>query len=190
MIDRARWILLGAAMLLMMVALSWSCGGGGGGPSSCSTFAGVAVGCGTPAPAGPILQGISICPGPPPSPTPVPVTTASTSPTPMEPTCPTPIVTAVPKQTLQFHAVGIFSNNSTQDITNSPSTLWTTNNSSVVTPNTSPPGSFFAVASGCAGVNATSGGISGSAIVDVEPVPASCPSPGPAAADPFVEERK
>ncbi len=188
MIDRARWILIGAAMMLVAVAFSWNCGGGAGsGPAPCPTTAGgiPIVACGTPSPAGAFLEDISICPGPPPSPTPVSV---SAAPTPMETTCPAPIVTAVPSQgTAQFHAVGSFSDGSTRDITNSVSTTWTTTNKAVITPNTSPAGSYFAAGPGCAMANATSGGISGSpaAVVDVPPIPASCPMPGPAAAELF-----
>ncbi|GEM_PF-5594943 len=187
--ERARWILLGAAMVLVAVAFSWSCGGGGGSPTACPTYPGGVpiTACAAASPAGPFLQAISICPGPPPPPTPVSssTSTATAAPTVVETPCPGPIVTSVPSAgaTAQFHAVGSYSDGSTQDITNGASTTWTTSDSSVVVPNTTPPGSYFANGSGCATINASSGGISGSppAVVDVEPIPAStmCPSPAP-----------
>jgi hypothetical protein len=184
MIDRVRWILLGAAMLVVAVAFSWNCGGGGGGATVCPTFPGgiPITACGTASPQGPFLEAISICPGPPPSPTPVSTSTAAISPTPMETTCPAAFVTAVPAQgTVQFHAVGTFSDGATQDITNSASTTWTTTNSSVVSPNANPLGSYFAAGAGCASINATSGGVTGSpaVVVDVPPIPSGCPTPGP-----------
>ena len=186
MIDRARWVLIGAAMILVAFALlSWNCGGGSG-PAPCPTYPGgiPIVACGTPAAPGAILEDISICPGPPPSPTPVSTSTAVVSPTPIETTCPAPMVTAVPAGgTVQFHAVGTFNNGTTQDITNSASTTWTTNNTAVISPNTSPAGSYFAAGPGCAVANATSAGLSGSPAVEVQVPPGLCPAPG--AADPF-----
>src|SRR5579859_5141187 len=146
MVGRARWILICTALMLVAGALSWSCGGGSG--ASCfSTLTGVAVGfCGTPATPGPFLSSISICPGTPPPPTPVPSSSISPSPTPAETACPAPSPTVVPlSTTLQFHAVGTFSDNSTQDITDNSSTTWTTNDPSVAVPNTEPAGSFFTV---------------------------------------------
>jgi hypothetical protein len=188
MINRARWVLVGAAMMLLAVAFSWSCGGGGSSTPCPTVTTGVPVPCGFPSPPGATLQSISICPGSPPSPTPVSTSTAVASPTPIESTCPSPVVTAVPQGgTAQFHAVGVFSDGSHQDITNSATTNWTTNNSAVIMPNTSPPGSYFAAGPGCAAANATSGSISGTsaAVVDVPPIPSACPTPGPAAADLF-----
>jgi len=189
MIARARWVLIGAALMLLAVAFSWSCGGGGGSSTPCGEeIDGIIQPCGVPSPPGAFLESISLCPGPPPSPTPVSTSTAIImSPTPVETTCPSPIVTAVPEGgTAQFHAVGTFSDTSTQDITNNASTNWTTNNPSVVMPNTSPAGSYFATGSGCTTINATSGSISGSppAMVVVSPAP-GCPTPDPAAADQF-----
>jgi hypothetical protein len=187
--ERARWILIGAAMVLLAVAFSWSCGGGGGAAIPCPTYPGGVpiTACAVASPAGPFLQAISLCPGPPPSPT--PASTGSAAPTPMETACTAQIVTAVPlvsppapQPTVQFHAVGTFTDGSTQDITNGGSTTWTSDDPSVVTANTTPPGSYSPESTGCANVNASSGGISGSpAVVDVEPVPAStvCPAPVP-----------
>ncbi|HEY2104919.1 MAG TPA: hypothetical protein VGH29_04005, partial [Candidatus Binataceae bacterium] len=141
------------------------------------------VPCGTPSAAGPFLQDISICPGTPLPPTPVSTSTAVDSTTPMETTCPKPFVTAVPAGGMaQFHAVGTFSDGSTQDVTDSASTSWTSTNNAVISPNSSPAGSYSVVGSGCAMANANSGGISGSPPAEVEVPPASCPTP---AADPF-----
>src|SRR5690349_13357246 len=129
MVGGARWILIGAAMMLVAGALSWSCGGGGSNDSCVQNSSGIPVGlCGTP----------------PPPPTPVPSSSGSASPTPTETACPAPLPTTVPPSTtLQFHAVGTFSDDSTQDITNNSSTTWTTNDPSVVVANTEPAGSFF-----------------------------------------------
>src|SRR5579885_3183173 len=188
MIERARWILIGTAMVLTAVALTWSCGGGGGQAVPCPTLAGgvPVTACAQASPAGPALQAISICPGPPAPPTAVPTSSASVTPAPV-PTCAAQVVTSVPspQATVQFHAVGTFSDGSTQDITNGASTSWITNNTSVAVPNTSPPGSYFAAGPGCAEINASSGGILGAppAVVVVQPVPAgtTCPTPGPGA---------
>jgi hypothetical protein len=192
MMERARWILLGTAMVLTAVALSWSCGGGGGGPVPCPTFAGgvPVTACAQASPAGPALQAISICPGPPAPPTAVPTSSVSAVPTSV-PTCSGQFVTSVPspQATVQFHAVGTFNDGSTQDITNGASTTWITNNTSVAMPNTSPPGSYFAAGPGCTAINASSGGILGSnpAVVVVQPVPATttCPSASPTTASIF-----
>ncbi len=82
---------------------------------------------------------------------------------------------------VQFHAVGTFSDNSTQDITDNSSTNWTTNDPTVVVSNTEPPGNFTAVGPGSAVINATSGGISGTsgAVIEVPPTPTATPSPTP-----------
>jgi len=104
----------------------------------------------------------------------------------METACPAPLPTTVAIQgtNVQFHAVGTFSDTSTQDITDTASTTWTTNNPDVVVPNTNPPGSFFAAGPGTAVINATSGGISGTsgAAVTVPPsrtpTPTATPTPG------------
>jgi hypothetical protein len=181
MIDRARWILLGTAIALLAVAFAWSCGGGGnsGIPCGFSTL-GITEACGTPAPPGANLQKISICPGTPPSPTPVPSSSVSTSPTPIETTCAGPIATTVPVAgTVQFHAVGTYNTGATQDITDSSSTNWTTTNSAVVMPNTSPAGSYFATGVGSAQINASSGGVTGSppAVVSVFATPTATPTP-------------
>src|SRR5689334_1269656 len=123
MMERARWILIGAALVLVAVAFSWSCGGGGGGTGSpCPTFPGGVpiTACAAASPPGPALQSISICPGTPLPATPVPSSSASGAPTPVLTTCPSTIVTMVPsaEATVQFHAVGTFTDKSTQDITN------------------------------------------------------------------------
>src|SRR5262249_17871184 len=182
MVGGARWILIGAAMMLVAGALSWSCGSGSSNDSCVQNSSGIPVGlCGTPSPPGPSLSSISICPGPPPPPTPVPSSSVSPSPTPTETACPAPLPTMVPPSTmLQFHAVGTFSDDSTQDITNNSSTTWTTNNPSVVVSNTEPAGSFFTLASGSATINATSGGISGpGAAIEVPATRTPTPSPSP-----------
>ncbi len=189
MVDRARWVLIGAAMMLVAGALSWSCGGGGS-SSNCTVLQGgvyvnLCSGVATP---GPVLQDISLCPGTPATPTPVPSSTASVAPTPMETTCPNPLpTTVVPLNgTVYFHAIGTYSNKSTQDITNNVSTIWTSNNPTALVANTGTPGpgsstgpgSFFAVGAGTADVNATSAGISGlepGAPVEVVPTPTPTP---------------
>jgi hypothetical protein len=87
-------------------------------------------------------------------------------------------MTSVPAGgTVQFHAVGTFNDGSTQDITNSASTTWTTNNTAVISPNTSPAGSYFAAGPGCAAADATSGGILGSPAAEVAVPPGACPTP-------------
>jgi hypothetical protein len=187
MVGGARWILIGTAMMLIAGALSWSCGGGSSNSTCTTTPNGIPIGnCGTPSPPGPALQSISICPGSPPTPTPEPSSTASTSPTPMETMCPAPLPTtkAVQGATVQFHAVGTFSDMSTQDLTGG-STVWTSTNTDVVMPNSTPAGSFFATGPGSAVINATSGGISGpGAGVAISSAPTATPTPaGPAAAD-------
>src|SRR5579875_553585 len=191
MIGRARWILIGAAMMLVAVAFSWSCGGGGSPVQCVTTITGTTV-CGLPGPPGPSLQSISICPGAPPSPTPIPTSSAVPSPTPIEPTCAPTVVAAAPTTgvTLQFHAVGTFSDGSTQDITNNASTISTSDYTSVAMPNTSPGGQYYAAGNGCAQINAISGSIAGvPAVMDVLPIPSgtSCPTPAPSpgAADLF-----
>ena len=182
MVGGARWILIGTAVMLVAGALSWSCGGGSS--TNCvTTSAGLPVGsCGTPAPPGASLSSISICPGPPPSPTPVPSGSVSPSPTPTETACPRPLPTTVLPlgDSVQFHAVGTFSDNSTQDITDNSSTNWTTNDPTVVVAN-SDAGNFTAVGPGSAVINATSGGISGTsgAVIEVPPTPTPTPSPTP-----------
>ena len=188
MIDRARWVILvGAAMMLVAVAFSsWNCGGGSTSTPCPTSASGIPIiACGVASPAGPFLQDISICPGPPPSPTPVSTSTAVIAPTPMETTCPAPVVTAVPAGGMaQFHAVGTFSDGSTQDITDSASTMWTTSDAAVISPNISPAGSYSVNGPGCATANATSGGISGSPAAEVG-VPTTVGCPTPVAADPF-----
>jgi len=181
MIDRARWILLGAALILLAVAFSWNCGGGGTATPCATLTGGVPIApCGIPSPPGAFLQSISICPGPPPSPTPISTSTAAASPTPTEAICPSPLVTAIPQATtIQFHAVGSFSDGSRQDVTNNTSTSWTSTDTSVVSPNTSPAGSYFSTGPGCATINAISGGISGSPAPMVEVSPGACPTPTP-----------
>lgn len=185
MIGRARWILIGTAMMLVAGALSWSCGGGGG--QSCVTnLSGIPTNvCGVPNPPGPYLQSISICPGPPPPPTPVPSSSVSPSATPTETACPAPLPTTVVPLggTAQFHAVGTFSNDTNQDITNNSSTNWTTTDAGVVIPNTSGtpgPGSYYAAGYGTATINASSGGISGPGAA-VEVTATTTPSATPSA---------
>jgi len=190
MVGRARWILIGAAMMLVAVAFSWSCGGGGN--SNCIVNqGGIAVNeCAGFATPGPFLQKISLCQGTPPPPTPVPSSTASTVPTPIETTCPAPLpTTVVPLGGMAiFHAVGVFSDLSTQDITNNASTNWTSSNPSIVMPNTGTPGSaagpgtYFAVGLGSASINANSGGIYGpgaSVVVTASATPIATASPTP-----------
>ncbi len=186
MVGGARWILIGTAMMLVAGALWWSCGGGGSNSACTTTASGIPIGnCGTPAPPGPFLTNISICPGPPPPPTPVPSGSISPSPTPTETACPAPLPTSLPQgDSLQFHAVGTFSNgivdNITQDITDNSSTTWTTNDPTVVVPNAEPPGNFTAVGPGSAVINATSGGIRGPGeTIEVPPTPTATPSPTP-----------
>jgi hypothetical protein len=187
--ERARWILIGAAMVLIAVAFSWSCGGSGGSPTACPTYPGGVpiTACAAASPAGPFLQAISICPGPPPlTPVSTSTSTATAAPTVVETACPA-VVTSVPsaQATVQFHAVGTFSDGSTQDITNGGSTTWTSNDPSVLMANTTPAGSYFANTNGCANVTASSGGISGSPPAVVAVGPTICPTPAPAAATIF-----
>jgi hypothetical protein len=182
MINRARWILIGAAMMVLGGVFAWSCGGGGSSTQCVLGVGGIPIiPCGVPSPPGPSLESISICPGTAPPPTPVSTTTASPLPTPMETTCPQQIITAVPTAgiNISFHAVGSFNNGTTQDITNNSTTSWTSSNLAVAVPNSSPAGSYFAAGAGCATINANSGSISGSPppVVDVAPIPSGCPTP-------------
>jgi len=193
MVERARWILIGTAMMLVAGALSWSCGGGSSSGSCEVLQGGVYVNlCSGVATPGPVLQNISLCPGTPVTPTPVATSTASTSPTPMETTCANPLpTTVVPVDgTVYFHAVGTYSDKSTQDITNNASTTWTSNDPTVLEANTGTPGpgsstgpgTFFATGIGTADVNATSAGISAPEPgAPVEVVPSATPSITPAA---------
>jgi len=180
MTGGARWILIGTAMMLIAGALSWSCGGGGGTPCTVNAFGTPVGNCATPAPPGPFLQKIAVCLGPPPTPTPIPSSSASPSATPIETPCPAPSPTTVPQGcTLQFHAVGTFSDDSTQDITDSSSTTWTTSDRAVVDLNPSPPANYFTAGTGTATINADSGSISGQGIrIKVTPPGPACPASG------------
>ncbi|MGO9062878.1 MAG: hypothetical protein ACLQU2_36780 [Candidatus Binataceae bacterium] len=183
MIGRARWILIGTAVMLVAGALSWSCGGGGS--TSCVVnSSGIPINvCGTPSTPGPSLMSIAICPGPPPTPTPFNSSTASPTAAPTEAICPSPVATVVPEGgTAVFHAVGIYNNASTQDLTNNASTTWITDNAAVAIPNSTPAGSYFAMGLGTATINAVSGGVLGSgAMLEVTPTttPAITPTATP-----------
>ena len=196
MAGGARWILIGTAMMLVAGALSWSCGSGGS--NNCVVNnSGLPINfCGAPSTPGPALLSIAICPGPPPTPTPFNTSTATPIATATEVICPSPVSTAVIEGgTAFFHAIGIYNNASTQDLTNSASTTWITDDVAVAIPNSTPAGSYFAIGAGTAMINAVSGGVSGSgAMLAVTPTttpaitatatPAATPTPpGGTAAD-------
>lgn len=188
MVGGARWILIGAALMLVASAFALSCGGGGSGNCLVPTSAGTINVCGSYLPIGASLEKISLCPGTPPPPTPVPTSTASPLPTPMETVCAAPLPTTVVPMggTAVFHAVGTYSDSSTQDITNSATTVWTSSDPATVmanngAPGTSTgPGTFFAAGIGTAEINANSPGVAGpGAQVEVVPSPTPTPAPTP-----------
>jgi hypothetical protein len=178
MINKVRWIMIGAAMMLVAVAFAWSCGGSGG--TSCVT-SNPYLPCEAPSAPGPYIQSISVCPGSAVPPTPVSTSTASPLPTPLITTCPTQIVTALPTAglTFQFHAIGTYSNGVTVDITNNTGTSWTSSDVGVADPNSSPAGSYYAPGCGSATINAVAGGLSGKPAPMVFVLPIPCPTPTP-----------
>jgi hypothetical protein len=182
MISRARWILISTAMMLVAGAVWWSCGGGGSSAPCVTGTNGIPVGpCGVPTAIGPSLEKIEICNGASPL-TPVPTTiTVSPTPTPELTPCPAPTTTMVPQGcTIQFHAIGTFSDGSTQDITDYASTSWASSDPSVVSLNAPPPSQFNTTAEGTAVVNASSGTIKGVGIPVSVGAPGACPTTVPA----------
>ncbi len=155
--------------LLILNALLPSCGGG-------SSSVSVA----TPNPPGPHLDSITVCDGPPPSP--IPVT-------------PTPIIcsggpdTSVSQgATVTFHANAKKSNGRVKDITDSHTTLWTSDNPPILQSLRSQQGAFAGLAEGCACISASSGGILSNLVgvtvfASATPAcsPCSTPIPTPAA---------
>jgi outer membrane protein assembly factor BamB len=161
----------------------------------------IVIGAGTPVPATPT-------PGPtatrPFQPTPTPTGSVEPTPVPTEtPTfkqrTPTPTPSLVPQaqpttvlkgQQVAFNADGLFKKNKNRiiisDITNSSSTVWTTDNMNVLVPPQPPPlgGIYGAIAGGCACVGVTSGGLSAPPVSVTVVDPNAIPSPSATATPP------
>jgi hypothetical protein len=162
----------------LAAALIMSCGGGSSSSSTPVSFE--------------ALIGLNVCEGAPPIPTPIPTATNGHIPT----STPTPICspiavsasvgTALPNNTVQFQAQGVFgfssdtTNPKYRDITNGSNTQWNTIPSSVASPGVivySPQrdGQFIGVSPGCTYFNVSVGGFSQNVVVGVSPFPSPCP---------------
>lgn len=149
------WLFLLPLLTFVAAAMLLSCGGGG--------TSGIGA---TPGPPGPYVQAISICPGAPASPVPSPSPHPSSSVTPVPSTTvsPTPCPGFIPDPVtqgcfVQFHAVATLSNSWNVDITDANSTLWSSDNTSVLAPDANTPGVYSAPSSGGANVSASASGV-------------------------------
>ncbi len=165
------WLFLIPLLTFVAAAMLLSCGGGSGSSASA-----------TPAPPGPYVEAISICPGAPASPVPSPSPHPSSSITPVPSTtvsptpCPDFTAAAVPQGCfVQFHAVATLSNRWNVDITDASSTLWSSDNTSVLAPDPNNPGVYSAP--GTAG-NTANVSASASGVISL-PLPVTVDSPGP-----------
>jgi outer membrane protein assembly factor BamB len=150
------------------------------------------------------LESISVCEGPAATFTPTPsVTPKGKTPTPTVTPCPGISSTTVAAQsTVSFHAQGFFTKqkkSETLDITNSPGTLWTSSDSSVLEPPLGGNGGeYFAATPGCACANASSGGVTSlpvsvavaTSVCPVCPTPLPTPTPTPKAASTAAAARR
>jgi len=180
MIWRRRCLVLVPVLSFLAAALIMSCGGGSSGTVTPVSFE--------------ALIGLNVCEGAPPIPTPKPTATNGIVPT----STPTPICspiavsasvgTALPNNTVQFQAQGIFgfssdtTNPKYRDVTNGSNTQWNTIPSSVASPGVivySPQrdGQFIGVSPGCTYFNVSVGGFSQNVVVGVSPFPSCSPAP-------------
>ena len=178
------WLVIApVAMFVLGVGMA-SCSGG----SSCfgsfnSKGIFIAGLCPTASPSpGFALTGINICPGPPP---PTPTPTKSGAPTATPTACAVATSTAVTGSgvSISFNAQAVLTKGSQTtyaDITNSVSTLWTSNNNPpggpqvLQPPTTSNGGVYTGLNDGCACIKASSGGVN-SQPVTVGVSPGACP---------------
>lgn len=165
------WLFLLPLLTFVAAAMLLSCGGG----STGGAFA-------TPGPPGPFIEAISICPGAPASPVPTPSPSSSSSATPapsptLSPTpCPGFTPDAVPQGCfVQFHAVATLSNNLNVDITDENSTLWSSDNTSVLAPDANTQGLYSAPSSGVADVSASASGVSSPPVAVTVNPSGTCP---------------
>jgi len=184
MVVGLRWLVIAGLALLVAAAALVSCGSGGPScvPGNYNQYGQpVYNAClGTPAPPGPYVVALGICPGSAvTTPTPIPTTTATTVvvPTPAITPCPAVSGVTVPAGCqIQFHAVAQFSNSLYSDVTSGSN--WTTSNAAVVAQAVASPGLYSAVANGSANVGAVVGNVVSSPIpVTVQPN-AACPPLG------------
>ncbi|MFZ0889909.1 MAG: PQQ-binding-like beta-propeller repeat protein [Candidatus Binataceae bacterium] len=100
--------------------------------------------------------------------------------------CPAATTTTVPQgSAIAFHAQALTNNGLIRDITNAASTLWTSDNPSVLSPISGQGGAYSGVSSGCACIVASSGSLSslpvGVGVVPLAPsptpTPCLCPTP-------------
>ncbi len=151
--------------LLLVIAMMPSCGGGSG-----STPAATAN------PPGARLISITVCDGPPASPMATRVPPAP---------CSGAISDSIAQgNTIAFHAVAKRTNRKLKDITNAPTTLWTSDNPGVAQALVSQQGAFVGASQGCACISASAGGRSSNLVgiavfASATPECSPCETPGP-----------
>ena len=183
MIRWKLWLVVAPVAVFVLAVTMASCGGGNscfGSFNSKGVFIPGLCPTASPSP-GFALVGINICPGPPP-PTVTPTKTSGPTPTPTACAQATGANIPTSGSTASFNAQGILKKGQQityADITNAPSTLWTSNNNPpsspavLLPPSTSNGGLYTGLNDGCACINVSSGGIT------AEPVPVSVGSPAP-----------
>jgi hypothetical protein len=144
------WLLLAPTLVLCAAALTQSCGNGLFGTSgacgqSLNPFEFVPlVSCSpptpTPGPPGPGITSVSLCPA----------VSSSASPTP----CPSFTATsAAVGETVAFEAIALYSNGTTQDVTDAGTTFWSNSNPSVLAPAPTPSPSPGVYSAACPGTS-------------------------------------
>jgi outer membrane protein assembly factor BamB len=182
------WLVVAPVAVFVLGTMMASCGGGGGCFGSYNSLGQFILGlCPTASPSpGYSLQSINICPGPPPA-TATPTKTSGPTVTPTA--CQTASSGMVPSSgaTVAFNAQGFLAKGKKKstyaDITDAPSTLWTSNNNPpggpliLQPPTTGNGGVYTGISNGCACINVSSGGVIAQPIpVSVGTDVAGCPA--------------